>query len=598
MADGFSSIADLKVIVDANAEKFHSGLQSVGQALDAFDAKGGMALGGFDKLLDTVGGSVLGFRGKLNLLLTGIEMAVGLYQRFAEQGRDVATQLGVTDEYDALTEAIEGLGYSMKDAAVGAFFAVQGAAGETTASMFAFAGATDQAGDSADTFAQRLLNGVTKAFKEVKTEVDIWRSNGIQTASEMKEVIKGIDEQIAEVDARIAKMRSGELAAQTSIFGYLPRDHMAEAEQRRARLEAEKARLEARAKDLNEHDWSDTTRTNISLLGDEVLALQNKNATLGMSVGEIAEYNAIQRAKADATRRNITLDEDAMKAIREEAAEVRRLTDANEAYSKSKRAADQDEQRAAQRQRQGASIYNNAERELLNLSQRERALTMNAAAAAELNMEERLKQQLQAAGIPLTDDELVKIRAVAAAYGQKTAAVIETTDAMRDMQQIGQTVTSNLQSAFARWADGAKFNVKDMVASILADLAQLQFKNALAPIFGGGSGAGANSGGLFGDLLSAMFGGYREGGGDVQAGRAYVVGEKRPELFIPSTNGRIEPSVGGSGVPSVQITTLIDARGATVDAIAELRTAMAERDARMETDVTRIMQNNIDRRIA
>ena len=39
----------------------------------------------------------------------------------------------------------------------------------------------------------------------------------------------------------------------------------------------------------------------------------------------------------------------------------------------------------------------------------------------------------------------------------------------------------------------------------------------------------------------------RANGGSVSAGRAYVVGENRPEVFIPDTNGRIQPSVGSGG---------------------------------------------------
>jgi|GEM_PF-5480727 hypothetical protein len=35
----------------------------------------------------------------------------------------------------------------------------------------------------------------------------------------------------------------------------------------------------------------------------------------------------------------------------------------------------------------------------------------------------------------------------------------------------------------------------------------------------------------------------RQHGGPVQAGQPYIVGEKRPELFVPDTKGRIEPSV-------------------------------------------------------
>jgi phage-related minor tail protein len=39
----------------------------------------------------------------------------------------------------------------------------------------------------------------------------------------------------------------------------------------------------------------------------------------------------------------------------------------------------------------------------------------------------------------------------------------------------------------------------------------------------------------------------RAGGGPVGAGNAYVVGEKGPELFVPSSSGSIIPNGGGSG---------------------------------------------------
>ncbi|AHF94221.1 hypothetical protein OPIT5_08375 [Opitutaceae bacterium TAV5] len=41
----------------------------------------------------------------------------------------------------------------------------------------------------------------------------------------------------------------------------------------------------------------------------------------------------------------------------------------------------------------------------------------------------------------------------------------------------------------------------------------------------------------------AVFSGMREQGGPVTAGRAYVVGEKRPEVFVPNQSGTILPSV-------------------------------------------------------
>lgn len=41
-----------------------------------------------------------------------------------------------------------------------------------------------------------------------------------------------------------------------------------------------------------------------------------------------------------------------------------------------------------------------------------------------------------------------------------------------------------------------------------------------------------------------MLDGARAGGGPVSAGKAYLVGEKRPEVFVPQQNGTIIPSVG------------------------------------------------------
>lgn len=67
----------------------------------------------------------------------------------------------------------------------------------------------------------------------------------------------------------------------------------------------------------------------------------------------------------------------------------------------------------------------------------------------------------------------------------------------------------------------------------------------LAQLFGTAPKAGGGAGGtLLGGLFGAIFGGKREMGGPVQAGKAYLVGEKRPELFVPGTSGTILPDVG------------------------------------------------------
>ena len=75
----------------------------------------------------------------------------------------------------------------------------------------------------------------------------------------------------------------------------------------------------------------------------------------------------------------------------------------------------------------------------------------------------------------------------------------------------------------------------------------------------------SGGGGLLGSIFSgigSLFGGsssgggipwsqdiFRESGGPVKRGQPYIVGEKRPELFVPDQNGTIVPRV--PQVPSI-----------------------------------------------
>jgi hypothetical protein len=66
----------------------------------------------------------------------------------------------------------------------------------------------------------------------------------------------------------------------------------------------------------------------------------------------------------------------------------------------------------------------------------------------------------------------------------------------------------------------------------------------LSNMLGNGFGSSASSG-IFGGFnplsLMGLIPGLAEGG-DVSPGKAYIVGEKHPELFVPGTSGRIVPN--------------------------------------------------------
>lgn len=76
----------------------------------------------------------------------------------------------------------------------------------------------------------------------------------------------------------------------------------------------------------------------------------------------------------------------------------------------------------------------------------------------------------------------------------------------------------------------------------------------LDTLIGGGGGGGATSGGI-GSILGSVVGGLlglpgRATGGPVSPGRGYLVGERGPELFVPTSAGRVETGLPGTGTGS------------------------------------------------
>lgn len=110
------------------------------------------------------------------------------------------------------------------------------------------------------------------------------------------------------------------------------------------------------------------------------------------------------------------------------------------------------------------------------------------------------------------------------------------------------TVTQAISQMFMQWIAGI---VAKKGATIAAESAEATAKAPTALMesiksYGIAAAVGVAA------LVAAMaaFGGFREQGGPVEAGSAYIVGERRPELFIPSTAGVILPSVNGAAPSS------------------------------------------------
>lgn len=90
-------------------------------------------------------------------------------------------------------------------------------------------------------------------------------------------------------------------------------------------------------------------------------------------------------------------------------------------------------------------------------------------------------------------------------------------------------------------------DLKRVALSAMAEIADSAIRSGLDTLFKSGGGFGGLIGGL-GKTLAGLFGAPGKAiGGPVSPGRPYLVGERGPELFVPTASGRIETARDGGG---------------------------------------------------
>lgn len=104
------------------------------------------------------------------------------------------------------------------------------------------------------------------------------------------------------------------------------------------------------------------------------------------------------------------------------------------------------------------------------------------------------------------------------------------------------------KSFFAALRDGLLATLQQMAIDILASQFYRLLMRGIAGLFG------PRTGGVVGEILAGAFGGARALGGPVEPGRAYIVGERGPELFVPRSAGAIAPSTVGVTVQMTVVT--------------------------------------------
>lgn len=132
---------------------------------------------------------------------------------------------------------------------------------------------------------------------------------------------------------------------------------------------------------------------------------------------------------------------------------------------------------------------------------------------------------------------------------------------MPSIEQAVQSFTKNAMNTFTnqftaaitgaqKFGDAMRQMAKSVVDSLIKMLVQYYITKPLFDAIRGGIDGFFSSSGAQGGSVS----GERAMGGPVAGGRPYLVGERGPELMVPSSNGTVVPNnaLGGGGVTVVQ----------------------------------------------
>jgi len=157
------------------------------------------------------------------------------------------------------------------------------------------------------------------------------------------------------------------------------------------------------------------------------------------------------------------------------------------------------------------------------------------------------------------DTLLIDVRANTQGFAQDVATMRGTFDGtlVDGFSRAGDVLERGLLGALRRGSLGFE-DLRRVALNVLDSIAA----QALRTVLGGSGSDGGPFGGLLNlgtNLLGTVLGlPGRATGGPVSPGAPYIVGERGPELFIPTSAGRVENSLPAAGGRDVRVAITIN----------------------------------------
>lgn len=240
--------------------------------------------------------------------------------------------------------------------------------------------------------------------------------------------------------------------------------------------------------------------------------------------------------------------------------------------------------------------FNRATQEQLEKLQLEsRLLGATEGAKAVANRQLELEIMLRKERLKLSPAEREDANRRIEALGRQAAA----TDLARRRWEMFTETMDAFRNAFTSSIDkliDGTFKLKDALADLLKQFAKMLANQAFINLFGDGRGQqGAfNVAGMFG----GFFGGARAEGGPVAPGKAYLVGERGPELIMPRAMGTVVPTEAlGSAMGGLSMPITINAPGADAAGLSRVEAEIRRLRAEIPGMAVKAYANARDRRM-
>ncbi|WP_313539575.1 tail tape measure protein [Sphingomonas sp.] len=152
---------------------------------------------------------------------------------------------------------------------------------------------------------------------------------------------------------------------------------------------------------------------------------------------------------------------------------------------------------------------------------------------------------------------VVSVRADTAGFSRDVDAMRGTLEGplATGVDRAGKTIETTLLRA----VQTGKLGFDDLAKIALKALEEIA-RAAVGVSFPPTRGTAADGGGCMLSLLGGLFGlPGRATGGPVSPGRPYWVGERGPELFVPTSAGQVAPSNGQGGGRDVRVSITVNA---------------------------------------